>query len=165
MRYLFPHGSHITRKRGIYCYRRRLPLPVAGEVLVSLRTRRYREAEHRAGLLDVGFEEALRLAMNEAEKTGAALAPILRQFLKNVLQQDLEDRLERPPGHPVYAYWWQPGDPETVTEADLRAIRDERSSLRYDITHNRLETSRNWQQPSLPATASHRRCPAPSRSG
>ena len=106
MRSLFPHGSHITRKRGVYCYRRRLPAPLAGEVLVSLSTRRYREAEHRAELLDAGFEGALRRAVSEAEKTDAALAPILRQELKSFLQQDLERRMGRPAERPVYAYWW-----------------------------------------------------------
>ena len=46
--------------------------------------------------------------------------------------------MERSPGHPVYAYWWEPGDPGTVTDADLRAIREQRSGLKADVAANRL---------------------------
>ena len=49
---MFPHCSHITRKRGIYHFRRRLPAPYLGEKTLSLRTKSYREAEHLAKVLD-----------------------------------------------------------------------------------------------------------------
>jgi integrase len=41
--------------------------------------------------------------------------------------------MERPLGRPVYAYWWEPGDPETETEADLKEIRGERSTCQYHL--------------------------------
>ena len=52
---MLPQCSHMTRKRGVYYYRRRLPKPHQGELALSLLTRRYREAEHLAALLDQTF--------------------------------------------------------------------------------------------------------------
>ena len=57
-----PQPSHITRKAGVYYCRRRLPGLAGGEVALTLRTKRYREAEHRAALLDDAFGDALRRA-------------------------------------------------------------------------------------------------------
>jgi hypothetical protein len=114
----FPHGSHIARKRGIYCYRRRLPGLRRSEVCVSLRTRCYREAEHCAAILDKTFDSALRRArenMNDATD----LNLLLRAYLQESLARDLERRMQRPPGTPVYGHWWEPGDPGTAAEADL----------------------------------------------
>lgn len=52
--------SHITRKRDIYHYRRRLPGTPGGEVCPRLGALQFREVEHRAPLLDGVFEAALR---------------------------------------------------------------------------------------------------------
>jgi integrase len=105
---------------------------------MSLRTRRYREAEHRAVLLDQAWERALTVAA-VADEAGAAerIKMILRDKLREALERDLEQRMDRPPGQPVYAHWWEPGDPGTATEADLEAIRQARQSLARDIAENR----------------------------
>ena len=47
--------AHLTRKRGIYYWRRRLPVRLCGEVSLSLGTRRFRVAEHLAAMLDARF--------------------------------------------------------------------------------------------------------------
>ena len=41
-----PQCSRITRKRGVYYFRRRLPRSHGGEIALSLRTRHYRKAEY-----------------------------------------------------------------------------------------------------------------------
>ncbi len=56
---MLPQCSHMTRKRGDY-YRRRLPNPHKGELALSLLTRRYREAEHLAALLDLTFSSVTK---------------------------------------------------------------------------------------------------------
>jgi hypothetical protein len=135
----FPHGSHncshITRKRGIYHYRRRLPGVRSGEVCISLRTRQYREAEHRASLLDDAFDDALWRARENMTDPGD-LGPILRAYLQEFLADDLQRRIGRASGSPVYGYWWEPGDPGTATDADLQAIRQARDSLKRDLAEN-----------------------------
>jgi hypothetical protein len=40
-----PQITHITRKRGVYYYRRRLPQHLGGEVSLSLRTKSFRREE------------------------------------------------------------------------------------------------------------------------
>ena len=59
---MLPHcahtGSHITRKCGVYYYRR-LPETPAGEIALSLGTRNFREAQHLAGILDRVFGDAV----------------------------------------------------------------------------------------------------------
>lgn len=129
-------GSHITRKKGLYRYRRRLLDGHPGEVCLSLSTRNFREAEHRAGLLDQGFHSAWRRAVNDAEANRADIAHLLREELRKSLEGDLQSRFERKPGTPVYAYWWEPGDPLTAAEADLGVIRNARASLARDLAEN-----------------------------
>lgn len=77
MRAMLPQRSHkgaspsrLTRKRGVFYWRRRLPN--GREVAISLTTRGYREAEHRAGLVNGAFDGAWRKAMAESgsEKAG-----------------------------------------------------------------------------------------------
>ena len=127
--------SHITRKRGIFCYRRRLPGVADGELCISLRTRRFREAEHRAAIMDGVFNEALCRAKTNVTDDDD-LNRILRGYLREFLDSDLERRMERPPGSPVYAWWWEPGDPDTSIDADLQAIRQARDSLARDLAEN-----------------------------
>ncbi len=64
------------------------------------------------------------------------LNTLLRAALREFLDRDLERRMERPPGTPVYGHWWEPGDPGTAAEADLAAIRNAQASLRCDLTEN-----------------------------
>ena len=64
-------GRHVSRRGCIYRYRRRLPGEARGrEVVVSLRTRRYREAEYRAALLDRAWDDALARARQAVRETG-----------------------------------------------------------------------------------------------
>src|SRR5687768_3276604 len=95
---MLPQRSHITRKRGVYYYRRRLPAPSSGEVAVSLGTRHYREAEHRAGLLHAAFVDATRSMTSPSR-----IADILRTYLREALDADREHRLRRPSNRAVYA--------------------------------------------------------------
>ena len=80
----------------------------SGEVCVSLHTRGFREAEHRAALLDAVFDDALRWAKTNMADT-ADLSAILRDYLRTCLDEDVRRRVERRSGTPIYAYWWEPG--------------------------------------------------------
>lgn len=71
----------------MFHYRRRLPGRARGEVAVSLRTRRFREAEHLAGVLDEGFADAWNRAVSEAAK-GGDLNASLRQLLNAMIAAD-----------------------------------------------------------------------------
>ncbi len=129
-----PQCSHITRKRLVYYYRRRLPGAGRLEVAVSLRTQSFREAEHRAALLNRGFDDAWRKAraMNPPDK----VQEILRQELTRRLEDDIKRRLKRGPGAPVYAYWWEPGDDLTPLEADLKELRNTISGYDHALATN-----------------------------
>lgn len=75
----------------MYRYRRRLPGEVRGrEVVVSLGTRHFREAEHRAALLDREFDAAVaRARADMSVATGEAdFNAILRNYLREVLEGD-----------------------------------------------------------------------------
>ena len=52
---MLPQCSHITKKRGVYYYRRRIPKCPNREVALSLRTRIFRVAECLATELDQEF--------------------------------------------------------------------------------------------------------------
>ena len=56
---MLPQCSHITRKRGVYYYRRRLPGDAKREITVSLRTRMFREAQWLAAKLDQEFRKVM----------------------------------------------------------------------------------------------------------
>ncbi|MBX6376338.1 MAG: hypothetical protein IRZ13_19195, partial [Acetobacteraceae bacterium] len=103
---------------------------------MSLRTRHFREAEHRVALVDAAFDDALARARQAVSEGAKDLNAILRAYLREALERDLEQRMDRPPGRPVYAHWWEPGDPGTAMEADLEAIRNARASLARDLATN-----------------------------
>jgi hypothetical protein len=73
--------------------------------MLSLRTRRYREAEHRAALVDEAFgsawERALLVGMSDAD-----IKRVLREYLQEALDEDMQRRLATPPGRPVYPVGW-----------------------------------------------------------
>jgi integrase len=72
-----------------------------GEICLSLRTRHLREAEHRAALLDRGFDDALTRAT--ANVTDAAnLNAILRDYLQACLDADLEWRVISPSARTLF---------------------------------------------------------------
>ncbi|QEX23354.1 integrase [Hypericibacter adhaerens] len=95
-------GSHVTKKRGVYYYRRRLPSPHGGEVALSLGTTNYREAEHQAAMLDKAFNELMQTMTTNTPKPPADLQVIVRDYLKTALQADFEQHLRAPTGQPVY---------------------------------------------------------------
>ncbi|NGM20411.1 site-specific integrase [Roseomonas stagni] len=75
----------------MYRYRRRLPGETRGrEVVVSLCTRAFREAEHRAALLDREFDRALARARVDVAQAGKKtdLNAILRGYLRGILEGD-----------------------------------------------------------------------------
>jgi site-specific recombinase XerD len=119
VRRLLPQSVHISRRRGIYCYRRRVPGDRCAEVAISLRTRHFREAEHRAGLLDGAFDDALRRA-RETMSEGYDVNAILREYLRAALDVDLHQRLHRRPGRPVYR--GDGGLQWTPQEVDLETV-------------------------------------------
>jgi site-specific recombinase XerD len=83
---MLPQCSHITRKRGIYYYRRRLPQHPTRELTLSLRTRCFREAEWLAAKLDEEFTSIMSSLRNNGQ---ADIQKVAREYLKGVLEYDL----------------------------------------------------------------------------
>jgi hypothetical protein len=94
-----PHrdARALSRKRGVYYFRRQLPEPLSGEIAVSLSTRNYRGAEHLAEVLNSAFLTAVR-----SSPTAADLRAVLRLYLEEALAEDTRARLMLPAGLPVY---------------------------------------------------------------
>ena len=88
---MLPQCSHITRKRGVYYYRRRLPRDTKAEVTVSLRTRHFRQAQWLAAKLDRAFREVIA-SVSENKKT-QDVQRIAREYLKDKLEFDMERRI------------------------------------------------------------------------
>lgn len=83
-------GTHLCRRGGVYYYRRRLPGPTSGEIGLSLRTRKFLEAEYLSEALDRRFATAYRPNMTPRD-----LTPILREHLQDLVrwgEQQLEAR-------------------------------------------------------------------------
>ena len=100
---MLPQCSHITRKRGVYYYRRRLPKPFFGEIAVSLRTKAFLEAAWLSQRLDSAFERALQ-GMTETSDTRADIAEIAKQYLRESLEHDMLVR-QRQAGQPPATGW------------------------------------------------------------
>ncbi|QEX18037.1 integrase [Hypericibacter terrae] len=113
-------GSHVTKKRGVYYYRRRLPSPHGGEIALSLGTTNYREAEHQAAILDKAFNELMQTMTTNTTKPTADLQAIVRDYLKTALQADFEQHLSTKAGEPVYQLVTFSG--EDPIDADLSII-------------------------------------------
>jgi hypothetical protein len=122
---MLPQCSHITRKRSIYYYRRRLPCHIGGEVAISLLTRNYREAEYRAECLDRAFAGVV-WTMQVRSK----IAAILRQHLQEQIAEDEDRWLRTPAGQPAYAYWLEDG--EDALQADIAATEGWLAEARTD---------------------------------
>ena len=90
-------ASRLTRKRGVYYYRRRLPDRLGTDLALSFRTRNYREAEHLAEVLDAEFSRVVSTV-----STSENLRSILRKYLDDVLAEDAEMRLTAPAHRSVY---------------------------------------------------------------
>src|SRR5689334_17026010 len=87
---MLPQCSHITRKRRVYYYRRRLPKPFTGEVAISLRTKVFLEADWLSQRLDVAFNQVLH-RMSETTRP-ADIAKIAQDHLRDSLQHELAVR-------------------------------------------------------------------------
>jgi len=89
---MLPQCSHITKKRGVYYYRRRIPKSPT-EVVLSLRTRVFRVAECLANGLDHEFRRLIQSVTTD-DKTD--LAAIVRGYLRRRLDFDMRQRVETP---------------------------------------------------------------------
>src|SRR5581483_5014341 len=86
---MLPQRSHITRKRGIYYYRRRLPKTFAGEIAISLNTRSFRKAEAATSILNEAFCEFFTNTSMETFDVTAALRSYLKQHLEGLRARHL----------------------------------------------------------------------------
>ena len=84
---MLPQCSHITRKRGVYYYRRRLPGDAKREIAVSLRTRMFREAQWLAAKLDQEFRKVMS-SVKKYEKP-EDIQRIAREYLSSKLEHDM----------------------------------------------------------------------------
>lgn len=104
---MLPQCSHITRKRGVYYYRRRLPKPFLGEIAVSLRTKDFLEANWLSRGLDRAFESVFQ-RMTESSHRRADIADIAKQYLRDALEHDLlirQRQAGQPPCHDDWGKW------------------------------------------------------------
>lgn len=117
---MFPQCSHITRKRGIFTYRRRLPRPLTGEVTLSLNTTSFWTARAIGEALDHAFDRFFKMQSSSTFDIKAAL----RNYLRNELRQLREKHLATPPERPVHATEVHyPYDRHAAREADYNAIK------------------------------------------
>jgi hypothetical protein len=115
--------------------RRSLPFGYGGEICISLRTGHFRQAKSRAAVLDEVFAETLERVACGVTKT-ADLQAILREKLRQSLDDDARGRINRRPGSAVYATAWEPGDKQSATEADLQIIRERLAEFRQGVAEN-----------------------------
>jgi hypothetical protein len=107
-----PKCSHITRKRGVNYYRGHFP---SLQVTMSLKTKRYRVAEHIPTLLDTTFGAHVGRPIPTPD-----LQAILNRYLNDIVDADLEHRKGRPQGPPMYT---GPSSPnEDPVDVDLDTI-------------------------------------------
>lgn len=85
--------SRLTKRRGIFYFRRLLPALPRREVAVSLRTRRFREAEHRAVVAGAAFDAAWE-KVKAMDGQGAQVATIVREYLREALARDMDLRCQ-----------------------------------------------------------------------
>ena len=88
---MLPQCSHITRKRGIYYYRRRLPGATKCELALSLRTRMFPEAQWLSQRLDGAFQRVFQ-RMAESNTARADISAIAKRYLRRCLDYDLSQR-------------------------------------------------------------------------
>ena len=123
---MLPQCSHINRKRGVYYFRRRLPLPYGGEVAVSLQTRSFPQAMWLANGLRCCFDQAL--------EGGTDMHPDVESFLKTHLREALaKKKLEvLRAGNPSMDSdeWYQENRRATRLQGVLEMQENMRSALR-----------------------------------
>jgi site-specific recombinase XerD len=119
---MLPQCSHITRKRGVYYYRRRLPKPFLGEIAVSLRTKVFLEADWLSQHLDHAFEQALLHSMTDSSNRRADIAGIAKQYLRDALEGDLLIR-QRQAGQVLASGWDKWASSIHAVELELDAAK------------------------------------------
>jgi hypothetical protein len=124
---MIPQCSHITRKRGIYTYRRRLPRPHRGEVALSLGTTKFRPAEALASILD----EAFVAFFETCEMSGFDVQAVLRTYLRDKIERLRRKHFETPYGEPVHVRQID-GHPNAIA-ADFAALDHQIKQMKMDI--------------------------------
>lgn len=120
MRHVCPQCVHISSRRGIFHYRRRLPTQRAGEVILSLRTRDYREARQLAAAMDDAFDRAVKVVASMPH-SDAEIRNIVRTYLNEALERDAEARWTTKGGRPLYT----PSKPDSIefnSDADAEVL-------------------------------------------
>lgn len=117
---MLPQCSHITRKRGVYYYRRRLPRHPRRELTLSLRTRSFREAQWLAAILDREFRKVMSLVKKYERPED--IQRIAREYLKSRLEHEMEVRIASPHVG-VYSRSTEPG----------RIVADDLEWLEYEL--------------------------------
>ena len=123
---MLPQRSHITKKRGVYYYRRRIPKTPDSEVALSLQTRMFRVAEYLATGLDQEFG---RLTQGVTTDNKTDLTAILRNYLKRRLASDMRERVETPDA-PMFGVA-EPG--KSHASVDLEWIEIELATARGEL--------------------------------
>jgi hypothetical protein len=134
---MLPHCSHITHKRGIYYFRRRMPQPWAFEICISLSTRDYREAKWLAGELASVFDRTLAGL--------ASMHPDIATFLRSRLAEELQS-------HRV-ALLRMPFVPPDGDRGDIGRERDARQLELLAAMHANHKTTLQTRdvRPAMPA--------------
>ena len=128
---MLPQCSHMTRKRGVYFFRRRLPLPHVGEIAISLGTRHFRLAEMFCEALDKAFKSFFTKVHMSAFNVTTAL----RQYLADERAKLHARHLETPPGKRVHGTNIPGVDALT---ADLQDIEAHIFSLKQSLAKSRF---------------------------
>jgi len=116
---MLPLCSHLALKRGVFYYRRKLPLPHSGEMAISLRTKHFRDAQHLARVADSVFVRFFRSAVRMTD-----VRTILHKHLAEALADDRDVHLATRHGRPVYASVDSVSDDVSPIDADLDLIGD-----------------------------------------
>ena len=111
-----PQPSHITKKEGVYYYRRRLPKPHVSEIAISLRTRRFRLAEALGDDLSSAFDSFF----TENTMTAFDVQDALRSYLKAQLAALRELHLSTPYGARLHGQ--QRDSRPDAHQRDLRSV-------------------------------------------
>jgi len=134
---MLPQCSHITRKRGVFYYRRRIPGQPRREVTVSLRTRQLCLARWLAAGLDHEFGRIIA-SVNETKKT-VDIQSIARQYLKQRLDSDMEVRI----GSPNVGVYSRSRDRGRIVADDLEWIDGELATAQTELAERLYEHQRS----------------------
>lgn len=133
---MLPQCSHITRKRGVYYYRRRLPGLTKSEVAVSLRTRLFREAQWLAAKMDQEFGRVIASVKDDTKTPD--IQRIARDYLKRKLEFDMKQRATSP--HiGVYSRSAEPG---RIATDDLEWVEVELQTAKTELRERLYEHQR-----------------------